>query len=302
MENKFALLEGKIELLSEINALWQKLNKHHLDSTEYFKDKFKEFSFEYRMKSLQEKAEAGDIQVIIVKDRDNEKKIGYCVSTINSEQIGEIDSLFVEFEYRGLALGDMLMNKALAWLESKEPKEIVLNVAGGNEKVLEFYKKYNFHTSSVKLTRIETGIPNEFSLYKKFIISADKSMLKLKDIFALLKKSYWASERSQEKIIRSIENSLCFGVYDRDKQIAFARMITDYATHAYLCDVIVDEEYRGQGIGKAMMNYIMEHPKLQDIKTMSLLTNDAHKLYEKYGFANMEDPSRFMMKRRKDIK
>lgn len=142
---------------------------------------------------------------------------------------------------------------------------------------------------------------NGNSMFKDYIISADKEMLKIDDITVLLKKSYWAAERSKEKIIKSIENSLCFGVYDKDKQIGFARMITDYATHAYLCDVIVDDAYRGQGIGKALVAYIMEYPELQDIKTMCLLTNDAHKLYEKYGFANMDNPNKFMMKRKKDI-
>lgn len=137
---------------------------------------------------------------------------------------------------------------------------------------------------------------------KEYKISTDKSMLKIDDIAALLSKSYWASDRSREKIVRSIENSLCFGVYHKEKQIGFARIITDYATHAYLCDVIVDEEYRGQGIGKALVAYIMEYPELQDVKSICLLTNDAHKLYEKYGFANLDDPSRFMMKRKKDNK
>ncbi len=138
--------------------------------------------------------------------------------------------------------------------------------------------------------------------FKDFIISADKSMLKIDDIVSLLGTSYWASHRSREKIIKSIENSLCFGVYDEEKQIGFARMITDYATHAYLCDVIVDEEYRGQGIGKALLTYIMECPELRGVNSMCLLTNDAHKLYEKFGFANMENPGKFMMKRRKSIR
>ncbi|OGO78668.1 MAG: hypothetical protein A2Y23_00770 [Clostridiales bacterium GWB2_37_7] len=75
-------------------------------------------------------------------------------------------------------------------------------------------------------------------------------------------------------------------------------MITDYSTHGYLCDVIIDEQYRGMGIGKALMTYIMEYPALQDVRTMCLMTNDAHKLYENYGFANMKDPGKFMMKRK----
>jgi GNAT superfamily N-acetyltransferase len=138
-------------------------------------------------------------------------------------------------------------------------------------------------------------------IFKEFVISADKSMLRIHDIVAMLRKSYWAAERSEEAIMKSIENSLCFGVYHGDKQISFGRMITDYSTFAYLCDVIINEEYRGQGIGKALVNYIIEYPALQEVKTMLLTTSDAHKLYEKYGFANLENPSKLMIRRKKDI-
>jgi|GEM_PF-93722 len=300
MESNFVIQEGHVELLGEVKELWQKLNSHHLNGTDYFKEKFQNNTFEKRMKSLTEKALEGDIQVLVIKDTDKDCKIGYCVSTFNADGTGEIDSLYVEQEYRKLHLGDELMKAALKWLESKEPKEIILSVAGGNEKVLDFYKKYGFQTAAVKMTKVQ-GQQDGFTAYKDYKISAEKSMLKLGDIVRLLGASYWASQRSKEKIIRSIENSLCFGVYHENKQIAFARMITDYATFAYLCDVIVDEDYRGAGIGKALMDYIMEYPKLQNIRTLCLMTNDAHKLYEKYGFSNMDDPSRFMWNRRKDI-
>jgi len=141
---------------------------------------------------------------------------------------------------------------------------------------------------------------NQF-IFKEFVISTDKSMLKIHDIVVMLRKSYWAADRSEEIIIKSIENSLCFGVYHGDKQISFGRMITDYSTFAYLCDVIIDEEYRGQGIGKALVSYIIEYPELQEVKTMLLITSDAHKLYEKYGFANLENPSKLMIRIKKDI-
>lgn len=151
----------------------------------------------------------------------------------------------------------------------------------------------NIHLEVEEATNICT------TSYKDYVINADKAMIKYDDVFALLSKSYWASARSKEHIMKSIENSLCFGVYYKEKQIGFARIVTDYVTHAYLCDVIVNEEYRGQGIGKALMTFIMEYPSLQDVKTICLLTNDAHKLYEKYGFLNMEDPRKFMISRRK---
>ena len=136
---------------------------------------------------------------------------------------------------------------------------------------------------------------------KEFVISSDKSMIKIEDVAALLGNSYWAAARSKEIIIKSIENSFCFGVYHKDKQIGFARMITDYATYAYLCDVIVDEKYRGQGIGKELVRTILEHPELEDVKSLWLQTSDAHKLYEKYGFEGVNDTSKLMIKRKKAI-
>ena len=137
---------------------------------------------------------------------------------------------------------------------------------------------------------------------KEFIISSDRTMIKLDDVVELLGKSYWAAARSKEIIAKSIENSFCFGVYHKDKQIGFARMITDYATYAYLCDVIINEEYRGQGIGKALVGYIMDHPELEDVRSLWLQTSDAHKLYEKYGFEGVNDTSKLMIKRKKVIK
>lgn len=137
---------------------------------------------------------------------------------------------------------------------------------------------------------------------KEFIISSDKSLIKIEDVVALLKNSYWAAARSKEIIVKSIENSFCIGVYHKNKQIGFARMITDYATYAYLCDVIIDEEYRGQGIGKELVGYILEHPDLEDVKSLWLQTKDAHKLYEKYGFESVQDTSKLMIKRKKTIK
>jgi ribosomal protein S18 acetylase RimI-like enzyme len=136
---------------------------------------------------------------------------------------------------------------------------------------------------------------------KEFLISSDKSLIKIEDVEAMLRKSYWAAARSKEIIIKSIENSFSFGVYHYDKQIGFARMITDYATYAYLCDVIIDEEYRGRGIGKELVRHILEHPDLQDVKSLWLQTSDAHKLYEKYGFEGVNDTSKLMIKRKKSI-
>ena len=115
------------------------------------------------------------------------------------------------------------------------------------------------------------------------LISDDKNLLQIDRIFALLKTSYWAGERSCETIERSIEHSLCFGVYQNGEQVGFARCVTDYATMYWLADVILDERVRGQGLGKALVDLIVSHELLQGL-TGTLATRDAQGLYQRFGF------------------
>jgi len=120
--------------------------------------------------------------------------------------------------------------------------------------------------------------------YGKYLVSDEKSMLSLDTIYDfLVNKSYWAKYRTREQIEKSINNSLCFGVYDAGRQIGFARAVTDYSVMYWLCDVFVDEEYRGQGIGKLLVESVVNHPELKDLNGV-LATRDAQGLYEKYGF------------------
>jgi GNAT superfamily N-acetyltransferase len=128
-----------------------------------------------------------------------------------------------------------------------------------------------------------------------FSISTDKSTLDLDYIHAYLsKRSYWAEHIPKELVQKSIEGSLCFGLYDQTRQIGFARVITDMATFAYLCDVFIDEQYRGQGLGKWLMQTVMEDSRLQGLRRWMLGTRDAHGLYEKSGFTPLADPARIM--------
>ena len=115
------------------------------------------------------------------------------------------------------------------------------------------------------------------------LISDDKNLLQIDRICALLKTSYWAGERSRETIERSIENSLCFGVYQNGEQVGFARCVTDYATMYWLADVILDERVRGQGLGKALVDLIVSHELLQGL-VGTLATRDAQGLYQRFGF------------------
>jgi GNAT superfamily N-acetyltransferase len=128
----------------------------------------------------------------------------------------------------------------------------------------------------------------------EYLISTDESRLNVELVQAFLKNSYWASGIPVEIVRRSIENSLVFGVYADDEQVGFARVVTDYATFAYLADVFVLEAHRGRGLGKWMMQVITSHPRLQGFRRWMLATRDAHELYRKYGFAELERPEIFM--------
>jgi GNAT superfamily N-acetyltransferase len=127
-----------------------------------------------------------------------------------------------------------------------------------------------------------------------FTLSSDPARLDLDVIHAFLTNSYWAKGISREVVARSIENSLCFGVYEGEKQVGFARVISDFATFAYIGDVFVLESHRGHGLSQWMMEAIKNHPKLQNLRRWTLLTRDAHGLYAKFGFTPVTKPERYM--------
>lgn len=127
-----------------------------------------------------------------------------------------------------------------------------------------------------------------------FVISTDPELLDLDLVHGFLIGCYWARGIPKKTVQRSIRNSLCFGVYKSTKQVGFARVISDFATYAYVGDVFVVDEYRGQGLGKLVMQCIMSHPALQGLRRWSLLTRDAHGLYSQFGFTPLKSPERHM--------
>ena len=128
----------------------------------------------------------------------------------------------------------------------------------------------------------------------EYLITTDKSRLDLTLIYNILTKSYWAAGIPLEVVRRSIEHSLSFGLYKEDKQIGYARVITDYATFAYLGDVFILEPFRGQGLSKWLMEVVVTHPELQGFRRWLLLTKDAHGLYKKVDFTGVATPERYM--------
>jgi GNAT superfamily N-acetyltransferase len=128
-----------------------------------------------------------------------------------------------------------------------------------------------------------------------FSISTDKKRLDPEAIHDYLSNhSYWAKGRTMEEVLRTIDHSLCFGVYHNREQIGFARVITDYTTFAYLADVYVLEPHRKQGLSRLLMEVILAHPQLQGLRRFMLATRDAHPLYEKFGFKSVSKPERWM--------
>jgi GNAT superfamily N-acetyltransferase len=132
--------------------------------------------------------------------------------------------------------------------------------------------------------------------YRKanYSISTDINEDDLGVIYEFLTNCYWAHGIPYSLVRKSVQNSLCFGVHEGDKLVGFARVVSDYATFAYLADVFVLESHRGKGLSKWLMECIMSHPELQGLRRWVLSTRDAHELYRKYGFSNVKWPERYM--------
>ena len=128
-----------------------------------------------------------------------------------------------------------------------------------------------------------------------FYVSTDKAKLDIELIHNFLtNESYWAKGRSLKTVRKSIEHSLCFGVYHEDRLVGFARVVTDYSVIAWIMDVFIIDQYRKKGLSKMLMDAIMNHPDLQNLQRWGLGTQDAHGLYEQYGFQVIKRPEIYM--------
>lgn len=139
-----------------------------------------------------------------------------------------------------------------------------------------------------------------------FLISSDPERLQIDRIHQYLsKESYWSIDIPKSVVIKSIEHSLCFGIYDMSlsdqPQIGFSRVVTDFSTFGWVCDVYIEEPYRGKGLSRWMMKVLLEHPQLQGLRRICLATVAAHKLYEKVGFKVMHSTGGWMEIKDNDI-
>ena len=129
------------------------------------------------------------------------------------------------------------------------------------------------------------------------LVTTDPARLDLATIHGFLSGSYWAKGIPREVVERSIRHSICFGAFEGDRQVGFARVVSDRATFAYVADVFVLDRHRGRGIGKRIMACMTSHPELQDLRLWTLFTRDAHGLYRQHGFHEARYPDRLMERR-----
>lgn len=130
----------------------------------------------------------------------------------------------------------------------------------------------------------------------EFIISNDPSRLNMDAIHDFLARAYWAKTRPRERTETAFEHSLVFGIYEGQKQIGVARIITDYSVFAYLCDFFIHEDYRAHGLGTWMLETILNHPDLKHVRRWLLVTDDAHGLYQKFDFELIPEPEKWMQR------
>jgi len=134
-----------------------------------------------------------------------------------------------------------------------------------------------------------------------YLVSTDKNKIDTTAVHHFLSRSYWAEGISSEIVKKGIDNSLCFGVYNQAKLVGFARVISDFATFAYLADVFIIPEERGKGLSKWLIKLIIEHPQLQGLRRFTLATKDAHGLYAQFGFTLFDMPERWMNRHNPDV-
>jgi ribosomal protein S18 acetylase RimI-like enzyme len=147
-----AMDEQGLEMAAD---LWQKLLEYHKSLSQHFSEHFDKMTFGLRKKGLLEKSREGAIRVDLARDTDTGELVGYCISTVSRDRQGEIDSIYIEPDYRGSGIGDNLMERALRWMDEYPVAKKVLGVGAGNEDVFAFYSRYNFYPRTTILEQVE---------------------------------------------------------------------------------------------------------------------------------------------------
>lgn len=129
---------------------------------------------------------------------------------------------------------------------------------------------------------------------EEFFITTEETEILIEDVKRLLNLTHWACNRPQETIQKSMENSMCFGIFDNSNLIGFARVISDHATFAYISDVIIDPQYRGRQLGHWLIKSILKHPELKNVSQWRLKTTYAHSFYKSLGFEELKHPEKHL--------
>ncbi|MEN1783981.1 MAG: GNAT family N-acetyltransferase [Bacteroidota bacterium] len=129
---------------------------------------------------------------------------------------------------------------------------------------------------------------------REMFISTNKALLDFNKIHSAIKNAYWGSYRTETQTQKTIDNSICYGLYKDSEQLGFARVLTDEVAFAYIMDVIIFEDYQGQGLGKRLIEYLLDDPRIKDVLTICLKTKDAHTFYAKYGFTTVGNSDLWM--------
>ncbi len=224
-------------------------------------------------------------------DEEDGRLRGYYSLLLRDKSECELGSLSVLPEYRHHGIGGRLLRHAMKTAAERGCAVMNLSIVEENTVLRKWYERFGaVHTGAekfdffpftcgyMKMNLQEAGKPDY-----RIVEGADR--IDLDEVVRLLKTTYWANKRSKEQIRKSMDNSSCYGIYLEDwpKLVGFARVISDYATTWYLCDVIIDPEYRHRGLGKALVSHIASLPEYAGLRGL-LLTRDAHGLYEQYGF------------------
>lgn len=141
--------------IDSIKPLWEKLRDHHRELSHYFQERYAEFTFQERKEELLKKSENGILKIDTAYDKAAEQFIGYCISSISEEQIGEVDSIYLDKKYRFLNIGDTLMKRSLDWMDQKGVKTKKIMVAAGNEDTIAFYSRYRFYPKHIILEQVK---------------------------------------------------------------------------------------------------------------------------------------------------
>ena len=137
--------------------LWQKLLDFHISLSEYFAEHFRQRTWMARKAELMNKSKGGYLRIDVAEDTDTRENVGYCISSVSKIGIGELDSIFVNAEYRKYGIGDRLMQRALIWMDEKHARAKILVVGAGNEQVFTFYSRYGFYPRSIVLEQVKNA-------------------------------------------------------------------------------------------------------------------------------------------------